>query len=360
MKIAVVGTVGVPARYGGFETLAEQLAMSIDANRHCLVIYCQGSAYPGEAATPFNGHRRVFLPLRANGPASLVHDALALLHAALIANADAALILGYSGAWFLPIIGLLRPRMRIVTNLDGLEWRRAKFGRFARRVLRLLERFAIRFSNRVIADNDALVGIVQGLYGVTPMMIAYGGDHTMVAPAVIDLPTKAYALCIARVEPENNAHLILSAFARTGQSLVFVGNWSNSQYGRHLKQQYAGSPDLHLLDSVYDLSILARLRTGATKYVHGHSVGGTNPSLVEALFHHDCILAFDCVFNRATLDGSGTYFIDEDQLADAITDVSWPIDAQKLGELRHEYSWARISNRYILVIEGQESRQFWT
>jgi glycosyltransferase involved in cell wall biosynthesis len=349
MKVAIIGTVGVPARYGGFETLAEQLARAIRPPNHELVLYCQRSAYPElRVAEPFAGHRRVLLPLRANGAASMVHDMLAMAHAAWVVRADTLLVLGYSGAWFLPFVRLLRPGALVVTNIDGMEWRREKFGRGARALLRCLEWFATRFSHRVIADNAALVALARDLHGVEPRLIAYGGDHTVVTPKpLLDLEP-GYALSIARIEPENNCHLILAACARAGGRLVFVGNWAASAYGRELKQRYADCPRLQLVDPVYDVHMLATLRGGAGSYIHGHSVGGTNPSLVEALFHTDRILSFDCSFNRATLGGAGAFFRDEDELFAllALADAG-RISESSLQALRERYQWSEIVRAYV-------------
>lgn len=350
MKIAIIGTVGVPARYGGFETLAEQLAHGISPASHKLVLYCQRSAYPElQASEPFAGHRRVLLPLSANGAASMLHDMLAMAHAAWVERADTLLVLGYSGAWFLPLVRLLRPGALVVTNIDGMEWRRDKFGRYARALLRGLEWFATRFSHRVIADNAALVALARDMHGIEPRLIAYGGDHTVVAPEpFLDLEP-GYALSIARIEPENNCHLILAACARASARLVFVGNWAASAYGRELKECYAGSPTLTLLDPVYDVRKLASLRANSGPYIHGHSVGGTNPSLVEAIFYTDRILAYDCSFNRATLSDAGAYFANEQgliQLLSSGRDVALiPDDA--LAALRDRYRWAEIVRAYV-------------
>lgn len=348
LRIAVVGTMGVPARYGGFETLAEQLAVGISPQRAALTVYCQRSAYPEEAhASAFAGHRRVFVPLRANGPGSMVHDVLAMLHAALVVRADVTLVLGYSGAWALPLVRLLRPGMRVVTNIDGMEWRRAKFGAVARTTLRILEWFAAHFSQRVIADNAALVPIARAIHGIEPLLIAYGGDHTLVEAAEPRVPP-GYFLSIARIEPENNCHMILEAFAGSTQRLVFVGNWETSAYGRDLRERYGAQDRLQLLDPVYAQPELAALRAGAIGYVHGHSVGGTNPSLVEALFHTDRILAFDCAFNRCTLDGAGAYFDSSESLR-GLTDSTTVgrIGAARLQALRDRYRWDQIVDAYL-------------
>ncbi len=357
--VAVIGSVGVPARYGGFETLAERLALGISPGDLLLTFYCERAAYPEvEGHADFGGHRRYFLRLRANGASSMFHDAFAMLHAAIVRRVDCMLLLGYSGAWMLPVVRWLRPSMRTVTNIDGMEWRRDKFGRVARATLRVLEWFACRFSHTVIADNEALVPLVRNIYGVEPVVIAYGGDHTLVEAGRCEIEP-GYLLAIARVEPENNCGLILEAGVKAGARLVFVGNWDASTYGRELKARFAGVAGLTLIDSVYDLARLAQLRQGARAYLHGHSVGGTNPSLVEALFHSDRLLAFDCAFNRATLDGGGAYFKDIDTLVGLLADPSaGRVSAAQLLVLRSRYRWERVITAYgalLFVQSGYDS-----
>lgn len=353
-RVGIVGTVGVPARYGGFETLTEQLAIHIAPDEAELVIYCQRSAYPevvNVVDKKFAGHKRVFVPMRANGPASMLHDVLAMLHAAIIVQVDVLLVLGYSGAWAMPLLKFLRPRMSIITNIDGMEWRRDKFGAKTKRVLRLFESLAIRHSSRVIVDNAALVPILRSIYpDLNPLLIAYGGDHTLVTAGVMPVNIQdPFYLSIARIEPENNCHLILAAFeAADNSTLVFVGNWNSSKYGCDLKEKYSGNNKIHMLDPIYQQSVLAALRTRALAYVHGHSVGGTNPSLVEALFHTNRVLAFDCPFNRSTLDNHGCYFSNALQLKDILNGSHGNnIPAEKLQGLRQRYRWKAIAQNYM-------------
>lgn len=348
--IGVVGTVGVPARYGGFETLAEQLARNIDADQARLLIYCQKSAYAREERSAvFANHTRCFVPLSANGVQSMAHDALAMLHAALIARVDVLLVLGTSGAWALPLARLLRPSMRVVTNIDGLEWRRAKYGRPAKMVLKVLEWLAVKASHRVIADNAALLPIVSAIHRIEPVMIAYGGDHIMVPPAPGPAPA-GHWLAIARIEPENNCAMILEAAALAGVPLIFVGNWAANDYGRELKSRWGRSPGLTLLDPIYEQAALAQLRQSAVGYVHGHSVGGTNPSLVEALFCTDRVLAFDCAFNRATLHEEGAFFDSVATLAATLAQPdSGTIPVAALQSLRNRYLWRSITGDYLRV-----------
>lgn len=350
VRIAIVGTVGVPARYGGFETLAEQLAVGVLPQRAALIIYCQRSAYPEDSgASEFAGHRRVFMPMRANGPSSMLHDVLAMLHAALVVRADVMLILGYSGTWGLPLIRMLRPGLRVVTNIDGMEWRRTKFGALARMTLRVLEWFAAKFSHRVVADNAALLPIARAIHGVEPVLIEYGGDHTLVLPSPTTIEP-GYFLSIARIEPENNCQLILDAFAESGRRLVYVGNWKSSAYGSDLKATFGGRPNVLMLDPIYSQPDLAALRAGAVGYVHGHGVGGTNPSLVEALFHTDRLLAFDCAFNRVTLEGEGAYFSSAQSLRNLLAQAaSGRVEKDSLDSLRNRYRWRRIVDCYLNV-----------
>jgi glycosyltransferase involved in cell wall biosynthesis len=353
LKIAIIGTVGVPARYGGFETLAEQLVRGIARETHTLVVYCQRSAYPDlRNERLFSRHERVLLPLKANGPLSMVHDMLAMTHAAIIARADVMLVLGYSGAWFFPFIRIIFPKKRIITNMDGMEWRRRKFGCGARALLRSLEWLAVRFSHQLVADNAGIVDLVKKFYGVSPRQIAYGGDHTLVEPSEGAAIESGYYLSIARIEPENNCHMILEACELAGVRLVFIGNWLSSEYGRGLKTKYAASRRLILLEPIYDLAQLVAVRFSSIGYIHGHSVGGTNPSLVEALFHTSNILAFDCVFNRSTLVDAGGYFSGVSELT-AMLKSKEPgrIVDSCLAELRNRYRWKSVVGSYVDIFE---------
>lgn len=349
----VVGTVGAPARYGGFETLAEQLCVHFPANEVQLVIYCEKKAYvPAERINDFLGHRRVFLPLRANGLSSMIYDAWALLHATFTLGASDIFVLGYSGAWILPLLRLLRPQTRYIVNVDGMEWRRDKFSKPAKLLLKALESCAARSAATVIADNDALATLFRERYHRQPVTIAYGGDHTLPeleAPA--DAPEGHY-LAIARIEPENNTEMILEACRQAGVALVFIGNWDATNYGRDLRRRYAGVADLRLIDPIYVQAKLNDWRAGAIGYIHGHSVGGTNPSLVEALFHSDRLLSFNCTFNRATLNDAGAYFNDVPSLVALLCTPVTPIAEPQLKFLRERYRWTTIAARYRALLGG--------
>lgn len=350
-RIAIAGCWGIPAKYGGFETTAEQLASTIRPERAMLTIYGQRSAYSAaERQGDFAGHARIWVPLSAKGPTSVLHDALHLLHAAFLSRHDAILVLGVSGAWVLPLIRLCRPSLQIVTNIDGLEWRRSKFGARTHSLLRWLERRAVRNSNIVVADNAALVPIVRETHDIEPTLIAYGGDHISLPDN--PPPRDGYFLSIARIEPENNPELILNAAARTGYPLLFVGNWDATPHGRSLKGTYGSCENIEIHAPVYDQQQLGVLRGDARAYIHGHSVGGTNPSLTEALFHSERIMAFDCPFNRATLDGHGAYWTTADDLAQLLQQPeAGTIPPKALAGLRDRYRWRTIAAAYLAVLD---------
>lgn len=355
MKIAIIGTVGVPGCYGGFETLAENLVRYHDeAERpEGLTVYCSRRAYP-EGPPSYLSARLRYSRLDANGPQSILYDATALADAAL-RRTDAIVVLGVSGAVALPLVRLLS-RSRVITNIDGIEWRREKWQGLARHFLRWSERLAVRFSHEVIADNQAIADYVRDTYGIGAQVIEYGGDHAVqapLAPAAVDglaLPP-GYALALCRIEPENNVAMILDAFARSGRPLVFVGNWDKSEYGRDLRARHANAPNLRLLDPIYDEGRLRRVRADAAIYVHGHSAGGTNPSLVEMMHFGIPILAFDCVFNRHTTEGAAHYFEDTEalvRLTDAVPEEAFRANGEAMRCIAtRRYTWDRICRSYF-------------
>jgi glycosyltransferase involved in cell wall biosynthesis len=360
--IAVIGTVGLPASYGGFETLVENLAAFHErhALRSKLVVYCSGKSYD-ERIARHRGAELRYIPLSANGVSSVLYD-ICSLYSAVRQGSDVCLVLGVSGAVALPLVRLFS-KVRIVTNIDGIEWKRAKWRGLSKWFLRISETLAVRFSDEVIADNDAIAEHVQERYGRGCTVIAYGGDHAVQASSLpykgATLPEQ-YALSLCRIEPENNAAMILEAFGRApGLPLVFVGNWDNSRFGRELKERYAGVPHLHLLDPIYDAGILKTIRSGAMLYVHGHSAGGTNPSLVEMMHFGVPILAYDCVFNRSTTEGKALFFNDADGLRSSIELLTPPaatlvgLHMRRIAQQR--YTWGAVSQTYFRVLNNELS-----
>ena len=275
-------------------------------------------------------------------------------------RSDVILLLGVSGSVCLPFVRLLS-RARIVTNIDGLEWKREKWRGAARWFLKLSERMAVKYSHEVVADNAGIADHITRSYGRNAHVIAYGGDHALQTPKKPyegpALP-QGYALGLCRIEPENNVAMILEAFAAIAtMPLVFVGNWNNSSYGQGLRQHYAEHANLHLLDSIYDVGILRTLRDNANIYVHGHSAGGTNPSLVEMMHFGLPILAYDCIFNRCTTEDKAGFFKDAESLRKALETLD-TVDAAQIGvDMRRiaqdRYTWDAVGQAYFELMLGE-------
>lgn len=357
---AIIGTVGVPGVYGGFETLAENL---VRYHKECggggrLTVYCEGAAYPSRQPY-FEGAALRYVPLKANGVQSVPYDVWSLCHAVL-RRTDVILLLGVSGALVLPVLRLIS-RSRFVTNIDGVEWKRDKWSGLAKWVLRLSERVAVRWSHVVVADNQAIAEHVLASYGTQCEVIAYGGDHALTtAPAdeaVRGLP-ELYALALCRIEPENNVAMILEAFsAMPDRALVFVGNWDKSEYGRTLRERYGDKPNLYLLDPVYEPARLRRVRDGAWLYVHGHSAGGTNPSLVEMMHFGIPVVAHGCAFNRYSTEHGALYFETVAELQAVVggmDDATAVAVGECMGEIAsRRYTWAEIGRAYFALMDKQ-------
>lgn len=356
-KIAIVGAVGVPANYGGFETLAENLVKYHHASSlpDPLTVYCSGKSCPSRDTVSLSARLR-YVPLYANGVQSIPYDIVSLF-CAVWNRSDVILLLGVSGAIALPLVRFFSSA-RIVTNIDGIEWRRGKWQGFAKRFLRFSEKLAVRFSHGVIADNEAIAEYVKQSYRVDCDVIAYGGDHAVVIEAApVDefrLPEN-YAFSVCRIEPENNVHVILEAFSRLdAHALVMVGNWNNSEYGQALRERYTSVGNLYLLDPIYDLSKLKTLRSRAAFYVHGHSAGGTNPSLVEAMHFAKAVIAFDCDYNRGTTEDKAFYFRNGDGLVRLMQSIEASGAARTgldmLEIAKRRYTWGAIGRQYFSLL----------
>lgn len=353
-KIAIIGCVGIPARYGGFETLAENLAHY--AREHAtnvdLIVYCSGKSY-SEHLDEFAGARLIYIPLRANGITSIFYDVWSLVDAA-IRGVDEVFLLGHGGSFILPVLKVLSS-VRFLTNIDGIEWRREKWSKIARFILRNSEKFAVRHSDVVIADNDAIREYVEKEFGKDCVVIPYGGDQAMSSAepdaALIPALPDGYALSVCRIEPENNVEMVLSAFSRLDHPLVFVGNWGASEYGRRLKAQYQNHKNIVIHDPVYEPRGLRAIRDGASIYIHGHSAGGTNPSLVEMMHFSVPVLAHGCSFNRFTTEDKAHYFVNAEeliQLVQNLTEIMKIENARSMLEIaRRRYTWDQVGKSYF-------------
>jgi|TARA_B100000029_G_scaffold300162_1_gene293115 glycosyltransferase involved in cell wall biosynthesis len=357
-KAAIVGTVGVPANYGGFETLVDNLVTYHDGTGSplALTVYCSSKAFDSQPET-YRKARLRYVGLDANGVQSIPYDIVSILDAVRRGH-DRLLLLGVSGALILPVLRLFS-RARIVINVDGIEWKREKWRGVARRYLRFAEKIAVRFSDEVIADNKGIADYLRDTYGCEAHVIPYGGDHAVEPEpdpvAATDLPDD-FALGLCRIEPENNIDMILEAFETLDTPLVFVGNWDKSAYGRELKRKYAGHPTITIHDPVYDLRSLRAIRNKASLYLHGHSAGGTNPALVEMMHFGIPIAAYNCSFNRYTTEQKALYFSEAGELralVGKLTKEQSAVVGEAMQEIaRRRYTWAAIGRAYFELLEA--------
>ena len=348
-KVSIIGIVGVPACYGGFESLVENMLdyTSTDVE---YTVFCTSQKYENKLET-YKGAKLIYLDLNANGKDSIMYDYKSMK---MSLESDIMLILGVSGCMFLPFIRK-KFKGKIITNIDGLEWKRDKWNFLAKWLLHFSEKMAVKYSDVVIGDNKGITDYVKKAYNKDAILIAYGGDH--VSKIEDDSLYEKYPFCknpysvtVCRIEPENNIHVILEAFSKMPEKqLVMVGNWKNGEYGSELKDKYSKFENIHLLDPIYESHTINWIRSNAFIYVHGHSAGGTNPSLVEAMNLGLPILAYDCVYNRATTYEKAIYWKEDKDIIDSIdTDVN---KLKEIGKDMEEigtsvYSWQKISECY--------------
>lgn len=349
-NIAIIGIQGVPANYGGFESLVENIIGENKSSNIQYTVFCSSKNMPRQLEE-YKGAKLKYIPLSANGVQSILYDIWSLLK--VPKHIDTILILGVSGCIILPFFRLFSKK-KLIINIDGLEHRREKWGYFTRKCLRLYERMAVKYADIIVADNKGIQDYVTEEYGVPSQLIAYGGDHVMrdtnsefeteILSKYSLLPEK-YAITVCRIEPENNCHQILEAFAKTSRQLIFIGNWDRSDYGRQLKEQYSGYSNITIQNPIYDIDILYALRKNAGLYVHGHSAGGTNPSLVEAMFFGRPILCYNVIYNCETTQNMAYYWNNSDELVDLLQRSSLNGDAMKVIAEK-EYTWKRITSQY--------------
>ena len=347
-KISIIGTVGVPACYGGFESLVENM-LDYTPEDVEYTIFCTSKKYETKLES-YKGANLLYLDLNANGKDSIMYDYKSMK---MSLDSDIMLILGVSGCMFLPFIRR-KFKGKIITNIDGLEWKRDKWNFIAKWLLHYSEKMAVKYSDIIIGDNKGITDYVKEAYKKDAVLIAYGGDHV----SKIDDDTlyekypfckNSYSVTVCRIEPENNIHKILEAFSKMPEEqLVMVGNWKNGEYGIELKEKYSLFTNIHLLDPIYESHTINWIRSNSTIYIHGHSAGGTNPSLVEAMNFGLPIFAFDCIYNKATTDNKCLYWKDTEELISLFSKKenleNIAKEMKSIGQ--KEYSWKKIAEQY--------------
>ncbi len=314
----------------------------------------------------YNGAKLKIIRLKANGMQSVLYDIVSLIHAAF--KYDILLILGTSGCIFLPIIRLFRKK--IILNPDGCEWKRGKWSKPVQAFLKLSEKFGIKYADFIIADNVIIQEYIKNTYKKESELIEYGGDQATSVPMSMETKNKysleinSYAFKVCRIEPENNIHLIIEAFKGSNMDLVIVGNWDFSKYGKDLRLKYKEYKNLKLLDPIYEQSSLNEIRSNCGLYIHGHSVGGTNPSLVEAMNIGLCPIVYRVDYNIETTENQAIYFKSAEDLREIINDFqNNKIDTahykEKMKEIaKKRYTWKIITDKYADVFLKEKNDHF--
>jgi glycosyltransferase involved in cell wall biosynthesis len=361
-KVAIVGTAGLPAAYGGFETLAQNLVTNL-GDDYEITVYCRRTPCHQRQAR-FGSARLIYLPLDSNGWQAIPYDIVSLFHA--FATADVVVYLGPSIGSFLPVNRIFRKLL--VVNFGGLnEWERGKYSSPVQRYVFWSHRMAARSATVNVVDNFVLQRSLYATFGRPSVVIRYGGDHASVPeddPALrakYPFAGEPYFVSVARAQVDNNLHVVIDAFrGLPDRKLVLVSNWSVSEYGRNLFRENQDIPNVRLLTAIYDAREINYVRSRASAYIHTHSYCGTAPSLVEAICLGLPIISWDVPTNRETTQGHALFFDSAASLQELVRTVTpGQLVAIKdaLAPLaKEEFQWSHISQQYADIFEGRNSR----
>ena len=359
LRIAIMGTRGIPNHYGGFEQLAEYLAPGLVQAGHDVTVY-NSHHHPYQGKQWKGVHiRHCYDPEHILGSAGqFIYDLNCLIDARK-RKYDVILQLGYTSS---SIWGMLFPgKSMILYNMDGLEWQRTKYSPMTRRFLLYAEKLAVKYSDFHIADSPVIQSYLRDKYGIEAEYIAYGAELFGVAdPAVAEeygVKAGGYYLLMARMEPDNNIEMILDGYAKshTSMPILVVGNTVN-KFSGHLMTKFEKDKRIIFAGGIYDQWKVHCLRSFCRLYFHGHSTGGTNPSLLEAMASEALIAAHDNVFNRQVLEEHALYFSSPEDIAGLVDHVPSgkdTVDMKKknLEKIVQRFGWPEIIasyERYIL------------
>lgn len=368
MKIAVLGTRGIPNHYGGFEQFAEFFSVYAVQKGHEVVVY-NSHNHPFTEET-YKGVQIVkcYDPEYKMGTAGqYIYDLNCILDIRK-RKFDVVLQLGYTSS---SIWSFLLPRKAlIVTNMDGLEWKRTKFSKPVQKLLQFSEKLAVNNSDVLVADSIGIQQHLEQRFGKSSTYIPYGAaqfnDPNAAQVQSFDVHPYQYDLLIARLEPENNVETILDgvAAAKSARKMLVIGNHQTA-FGNYLKHKFGNTHNIVFIGSVYDLEKLNNLRYYSNIYFHGHSVGGTNPSLLEAMASQAYIVAHNNIFNKAILKNNADYFSTAEDVADLVSQKQKSDNLRFVSEnfsaIATDFSWKKINDAYLQLFttslaENQQSK----
>jgi hypothetical protein len=358
-RIAIIGTHGVPAKYGGFETLSDYLCQHLGAD-YSMTVYCYNKLYPDKLRS-YHHAKLIYLPIYASGFKGIFYDLVSYIHALIFS--DIILFLSPVGSGFIAPLKYLFGK-RLIVNHGGLnEWEREKLSFFQKKFAKYNHWIAAKVANVNIADNELYKVSLLKNFGTTSVVIKYGGDHAQMPIMTRELYKKysylnsKYAVSVSRAQIDNNLHLVLEAFEKFGNyKLVLISNWDVSAYSRNLYQKYKDYPNIILQSAVYDIAELNAIRGSAFCYIHSHSRCGSSPSLIEAMNIGQAIISYDVPTNRETTHNKAFYFKNAEDLFDILSVLSLSeIERNKIimkDIAVKEYSWKIVSNQYRQIIDG--------
>ena len=359
--VRILGTRGIPAAHGGFETFAEHLALFLVARGWRVVVYCQEDGTGAIYEDVWQGVERVHIPVEQTGPkGTIVFDWKATAHAARFGNL--CLTLGYNTAVFCALLRL--KGIPNLINMDGIEWSRAKWGAVAKTWFWLNDWAGCWLGNHLVADHPQIKLHLQTRVTASKITtIPYGADAVTVASVSpveslgLNLEPGRFWTVIARAEPENSLLEIVQGFSAKprGMQLLVLGNYEEANtYHRAVKA--AASAEVRFVGAIYDKTVVQSLRAHSAGYVHGHQVGGTNPSLVEAMGAGNAVIAHDNRFNRWVVGDGAVYFNGAESFAKCMDELMG--NPSKLAHLRQQvlirfqdaFTWPDVLEQYEALL----------
>lgn len=358
MKIGILGTRGIPNHYGGFEQFAEFFATYAANQGHEVYVY-NSRSHPYKE-TEFKGVKIVhcYDPENKIGTVGqFVYDLNCILDARK-RNFDIILQLGYtsSSVWF-----SLHPKNAIViTNMDGLEWKRTKYSKKVQKALQIAERLAVKKSDYLISDSLGIQKYLKEKYKKESTYIAYGAHNFDKPNSEIlkqyNVESENFNMIMARFEPENNIEMVLDGVSKSDLKtpILVVGN-HNTKYGTYLKKKFSSYENIRFLGAVYNLEHLDNLRYYSNLYFHGHTVGGTNPSLLEAMASKALVIAHNNDFNKGVLQENAYYFSSADEVKKILNSIkkndNLHFVENNYDEIASVFNWEKINEQYLQLFK---------
>ncbi len=358
-ELAILGTRGIPAAHGGFETFAEHLAHYLVKRGWKVTVYCQQEGKGSVTAEIWQDITLVHIPVavKSSAWASIMFDMRSTWHASR--RHSLVLTLGYNTACFSILYRLFA--VKNIFNMDGMEWKRQKWRFYEKIWLYCNERIACRLGHHLIADHPAIAQHLSTRVQQKKItMIPYGADEVQYTDVEFlkpfSLTPQTYALCIARIEPENSILEIISAFTSMPRTirLVILGKLEPDRHAYHRKVLAAANESVVFPGAIYHQQQVQALRYHSRLYVHGHQVGGTNPSLLESLAAGTAILAHDNPFNRWVAGGAACYFSNVKEctkemnrlLNEASDDELQRMRARSVQQFHEKFQWHDVLQKY--------------